>query len=57
MLRSRIAAGSLVILLAFITTGLLDSLHFRLPLADKGTGKQTHYAVEVLSVLDLLAGP
>jgi len=57
VLRSRIAAGSLVILLAFITTGLLDSLHFRLPLADKGTGKQTHYAVEVLSVLDLLAGP
>jgi peptide/nickel transport system permease protein len=57
VLRSRIAAGSLVILLAFITTGLLDSLHFRLPLADNGNGKQTHYAVEVLSVLDLLAGP
>ncbi len=36
VLRSRIAASSLVILLAFITTGLLDSLHFRLPLADNG---------------------
>jgi len=57
VLRSRIAASTLVILLAFITTGLLDSLHFRLPLADNGNGKQTHYAVEVLSVLDLLAGP
>jgi peptide/nickel transport system permease protein len=57
VMRSRIAAGSLVVLLAFIVTGLLDSLHFRLPLADNGNGKQTHYAVEVLSVLDLLAGP
>jgi peptide/nickel transport system permease protein len=57
VLRSRIAASSLVILLAFITTGLLDSLHFRLPLADNGNGKQTHYAVEVLSVLDVLVGP
>jgi peptide/nickel transport system permease protein len=57
VLRSRIAASSLVILLAFIATGLLDSLHFRLPLADNGNGKQTHYAVEVLSVLDLLVGP
>jgi peptide/nickel transport system permease protein len=57
VLHSRIAAGSLVVLLAFITTGLLDSLHFRLPLADNGNGKQTHYAVEVLSVLDILVGP
>jgi peptide/nickel transport system permease protein len=57
VLRSRIAASSLIILLAFITIGLLDSLHFRLPLADNGNGKQTHYAVEVLSVLDVLVGP
>jgi peptide/nickel transport system permease protein len=57
VLRSRIAAGSLVILLAFIMTGLLDSLHFRLPLTDNGNAGKTHYAVEVLSVLDVLAGP
>jgi len=57
VLRSRIAAGSLVILLAFITIGVLDSLHFRLPLADNGNGGETHYAVEVLSVFDVLAGP
>jgi len=57
VLRSRIAAGSLVVLLVFITIGLLDSLHFRLPLADNGNGGETHYAVEVLSVLDVLAGP
>jgi peptide/nickel transport system permease protein len=57
VLRSRIAAGSLVILLAFITIGILDSLHFRLPLADNGNSGEIHYAVEVLSVLDVLAGP
>jgi len=57
VLRSRIASGSLMVLLAFISTGLLDSLHFRLPLANDGSTTQTHYAVEVLSVLDLLAGP
>ena len=57
VLRSRLAAGSLVILLAFITIGVLDSLHFRLPLADKGNGGETHYAVEVLSALDVLLGP
>ncbi|MGD8874301.1 MAG: ABC transporter permease [Gammaproteobacteria bacterium] len=57
VLRSRIAAGSLVILLVFITIGILDSLHFRLPLADNGNSSETHYAVEVLSVLDVLVGP
>jgi peptide/nickel transport system permease protein len=57
VLRSRIAAGSLVILLAFITVGVLDSLHFRLPLADNGNDGETHYAVDVLSVFDVLVGP
>jgi peptide/nickel transport system permease protein len=53
----RIAAASVVILLAFILIGLLDSLHFRKPLEDKGNGNETHYSVEVLSVLDVLLGP
>jgi len=57
VLRGRIAAGSLVVLLAFVAMGMLDSLHFRLPLADSGKGGETHYAVEVLSVLDILVGP
>jgi len=57
VLRGRLAAGSLVILLAFLAIGLLDSLHFRLPLKDNGNGGQTHYAVEVLSALDVLVGP
>jgi len=53
----RIAAGSSVVLLAFVLTGLLDSLHFRLPLAGNGSEGEVHYAVEVLSVLDMLVGP
>ena len=53
----RIAAASAVVLLAFVLTGLLDSLHFRLPLDGNGKEGEVHYAVEMLSVLDVLAGP
>ncbi len=55
--RGRIAAASAVVLLAFILVGLLDSLHFRLPLENNGNASETHYAIDVLSVLDVLAGP
>jgi peptide/nickel transport system permease protein len=55
--RGRIAASSAVVLLAFVLVGLLDSLHFRLPLVTNGTGNETHYAIDVLSVLDVLVGP
>jgi peptide/nickel transport system permease protein len=53
----RIAAASAAVLMAFVLTGLLDSLHFRLPLEGNGKNGEVHYAVEVLSVLDVLAGP
>lgn len=53
----RIAAASAVVLLAFVAVGLLDSLHFRLPLEDNGGSGEVHYAVEVLSALDVLSGP
>jgi len=53
----RLASASAVILLAYVLIGLLDSLHFRLPLKDNGEGGEVHYAVEVLSVLDYLLGP
>lgn len=53
----QIAAASVVVLLAFVLIGLLDSLHFRLPLKANGTDEQVHHAVEVLSVLDVLVGP
>jgi len=53
----RLASASAVVLLAYILIGLLDSLHYRLPLQDNGEGGEVHYAVEVLSVLDYLLGP
>ncbi len=55
--RSRVAASSAVVLLAFVLTGLLDSLHFRLPLEGNGNSGEIHYSVDVLSVFDVLVGP
>jgi peptide/nickel transport system permease protein len=53
----RIAATSSVILLSYIIIGFLDSLHFRLQLESRDESQEAHYAVEVLSVLDVLLGP
>jgi peptide/nickel transport system permease protein len=53
----RLAAASVVILLAYVFIGLLDSIHYRLPLADAGDTAEVHYAVDVLSLLDTLVGP
>ena len=55
--KGRIAAASVVVLLAFVVVGLLDSLHFRLQLENNGNSDATHYSVEVLSVLDVMLGP
>ncbi|MDO9372052.1 MAG: ABC transporter permease [Gammaproteobacteria bacterium] len=60
--RSRMAAAALVVLLTYALIGLLDSLHFRLPLADNGAAKmeagtETEYSTEVLSLLDVMAAP
>lgn len=57
LLRSRSGVASAVVLLAFVAVGVLDSLHFRLPLEKQGNGAETHYSPEVLSVFDLMAGP
>jgi len=53
----RIAAASVVVLLAFVVTGLLDSVHFRLRLDKNGNSDADHYSGEVLSVLDVLLDP
>lgn len=53
---NRVGMASATVLLAFIAVGLLDSLHFRLQLDGKA-GQKASYAVEVLSVLDVLAAP
>ncbi|MDA1107214.1 MAG: ABC transporter permease [Proteobacteria bacterium] len=56
--RSRMAAAALVVLLTYVLIGLLDSLHFRLPLPDNGAAKaEKEYSVEVLSLLDVIATP
>ena len=57
LLRSRSGVASAVVLLAFVSVGVLDSLHFRLPLERQGNGSEIHYSPEVLSVFDLMAGP
>ena len=53
----KVAAASVIVLLAFVLVGLLDSVHFRLPLAANGDSEEIHYAGEVLSALDVLVGP
>lgn len=47
---------SLIILLSYISIGLLDSLHFRTALASEANKKQ-HYSTEVFSVFDWLVTP
>jgi peptide/nickel transport system permease protein len=53
----KVAAAAVVVLLAFVLVGLLDSMHYRLPLAANGDSDEIHYAGEVLSALDTLVGP
>jgi peptide/nickel transport system permease protein len=47
---------SAVVLAAFVVIGLLDSVHFRLPIDGRQNGS-VHYSPEVLSMLDVVAGP
>ena len=46
-----------MILSAFVTVGLLDSLHFRPRLSGDATSGKSNYAVDVMSVLDIIAAP
>ena len=55
--RSRMAMASLVVLLAYVSIGLLDSLHFQRTLSDDTRGGQIHYSPEVTSVLDTILQP
>jgi len=55
--RSRIGMAALVVLSAYVSIGLLDSLHFRPVLdGDAGDGRLS-YSAQVLSVLDLALEP
>ena len=60
VLRRPLAAASLVVLSAYVAVGLLDSLHFRVqlpPQAGTQSNGEAYYAVEVLSLLDVLVTP
>jgi peptide/nickel transport system permease protein len=58
--RQRMGMAALVILCAYAAIGLLDSIHFRLPLpqaAGAGASERVDYSTEVVSVLDALVRP
>ncbi|MGA7800708.1 MAG: ABC transporter permease [Gammaproteobacteria bacterium] len=57
VIRSSMGAGSLVVLLAYVAIGLLDSVHYRPALPSTAADQQTQYSTQVLSVLDLLLTP
>jgi peptide/nickel transport system permease protein len=55
--RSRTAMASLVVLMAYLVIGLLDSLHFHPPLASQQQRGDARHSSEVLSVLDVVLAP
>ena len=55
--RSGSGMVGLVVLAMFVVVGLLDSLHFRPRLAEQSPGAKAAYAVDVLSMMDVLLEP
>ncbi len=59
--RSRVGIGTLVVLSFYVLIGLLDTVHFRLPLADQTAGTETsggtRYGPDFLSLFDAWATP
>lgn len=56
ILYRRLAMSSLIILLAFVVIGLLDSIHFKVPLEQRDDGSVL-YSTEVYSLFDRLVLP
>lgn len=56
ILRRRLAMSAFIIMLAYIVIALLDSVHFRVPVAEKEDGS-LRYSAEVYSVFDRLVLP
>lgn len=52
--RRPVAMSALVILLSYVAVGLLDSMHYRQALEKQADEQTTHYAGELLTVLDVL---
>ncbi len=57
VVRSSLGAGALVVLLAYVVIGLLDSVHFRPALPSTGPNQPVQYSTQVLSLLDVLLTP
>ncbi len=57
VMRSPTAIASSVILLVFVTIGLLDSIHFREALPQQNNGEKTVYSAEIISLFDRMATP
>jgi peptide/nickel transport system permease protein len=55
--RNAMAMASLIVLLAYICIGLLDSIHFQRALPGDPGRSQVHYASDVTSVLDMVLQP
>jgi peptide/nickel transport system permease protein len=55
--RSAMAMASLIVLLAYIGIGLLDSIHFQRALPGEPGRSRVHYASDVTSVLDMVLQP
>ncbi|MDH5328022.1 MAG: ABC transporter permease [Gammaproteobacteria bacterium] len=56
--RRKLAMSAMVVLLVYVAIGILDSIHFKLPLQQQqnNLSGEVHYGPE-LSVFDLLCGP
>lgn len=60
VLRRRLAMSAFIILCAYIVVGLLDSIHYRLPLANNtavaSTNGEIQYATRITSLFDSMVG-
>jgi peptide/nickel transport system permease protein len=52
--QSHRAMAAAVVLVAYVSVGLLDSIHFQQPLPQQSGQQQVQYSVEILSVFDWL---
>ncbi len=57
VLKRKLAAAALVVLLSYVVIGLLDSIHFREALPPQEGSSEVHYSPQTLSVLDKLLTP
>jgi len=57
VLRSRMGMAALMILLMYVVVGLMDSIHFRMPLESNDNTGESNYSSQVLSLLDVVVTP